>query len=646
MESRNTAADWNKEKYTAEGGNNGGRHDPPDRAKEWLTPFFYDFQMPPKAAIMEVEMKVIIIGGVAGGASAAARLRRLDENAEIILLERSGYISYANCGLPYYIGGVIREKSALSVQTPESFGGRFRVDVRVKNEAVSIDPKEKTVRVRNLETGEEYTESYDKLLLSPGAKAIRPGLPGMDDKRIMTLRTVEDTLAIRDYLEEKKPKRAVVVGGGFIGLETAENLMGEGLEVSLIQMEDQVLPPLDYDMACQVHSFLRGKGLDLRLNRTVTGFIPKEDGLVVWMKRTEGQPGSQSGQMNQSGQPGTSEQTKAEEESIRADFVLMAAGVLPEMGLAREAGLALGQKGAIVVDEHMRTSVPDIYAVGDAVEIRHFITGKKTLVALAGPANRQGRIAADNICGRDSVYQGAQGSSIIRLFEMTAASTGINEKQAKAMGLDYDKVITFSANHATYYPGAENLTIKTLFERSTGKLLGAQIVGFDGVDKRIDVLACAMRAGMTGEELADMDLAYAPPYSSAKDPVNMAGYVIGNVRSGLVEQYYWDEADGLSDRKDAILLDVRTEGKYQNGHIPGTVNIPLDELRNRLSELDREKILYVNCQSGLRSYLACRILSQNGFSCKNLAGGYRFYEYVKTDRTYDAAPAGPCGAKL
>lgn len=646
MESRNTAADWNKEKYTAEGGNNGGRHDPPDRAKEWLTPFFYDFQMPPKAAIMEVEMKVIIIGGVAGGASAAARLRRLDENAEIILLERSGYISYANCGLPYYIGGVIREKSALSVQTPESFGGRFRVDVRVKNEAVSIDPKEKTVRVRNLETGEEYTESYDKLLLSPGAKAIRPGLPGMDDKRIMTLRTVEDTLAIRDYLEEKKPKRAVVVGGGFIGLETAENLMGEGLEVSLIQMEDQVLPPLDYDMACQVHSFLRGKGLDLRLNRTVTGFIPKEDGLVVRMKRTEGQPGSQSGQMNQSGQPGTSEQTKAEEESIRADFVLMAAGVLPETGLAREAGLALGQKGAIVVDEHMRTSVPDIYAVGDAVEIRHFITGKKTLVALAGPANRQGRIAADNICGRDSVYQGAQGSSIIRLFEMTAASTGINEKQAKAMGLDYDKVITFSANHATYYPGAENLTIKTLFERSTGKLLGAQIVGFDGVDKRIDVLACAMRAGMTGEELADMDLAYAPPYSSAKDPVNMAGYVIGNVRSGLVEQYYWDEADGLSDRKDVILLDVRTEGEYQNGHIPGTVNIPLDELRNRLSELDREKILYVNCQSGLRSYLACRILSQNGFSCKNLAGGYRFYEYVKTDRTYDAAPAGPCGAKL
>ena len=646
MESRNTAADWNKEKYTAEGGNNGGLHDPPDRAKEWLTPFFYDFQMPPKAAIMEVEMKVIIIGGVAGGASAAARLRRLDENAEIILLERSGYISYANCGLPYYIGGVIREKSALSVQTPESFGGRFRVDVRVKNEAVSIDPKEKTVRVRNLETGEEYTESYDKLLLSPGAKAIRPGLPGMDDKRIMTLRTVEDTLAIRDYLEEKKPKRAVVVGGGFIGLETAENLMGEGLEVSLIQMEDQVLPPLDYDMACQVHSFLRGKGLDLRLNRTVTGFIPKEDGLVVRMKRTEGQPGSQSGQMNQSGQPGTSEQTKAEEESIRADFVLMAAGVLPETGLAREAGLALGQKGAIVVDEHMRTSVPDIYAVGDAVEIRHFITGKKTLVALAGPANRQGRIAADNICGRDSVYQGAQGSSIIRLFEMTAASTGINEKQAKAMGLDYDKVITFSANHATYYPGAENLTIKTLFERSTGKLLGAQIVGFDGVDKRIDVLACAMRAGMTGEELADMDLAYAPPYSSAKDPVNMAGYVIGNVRSGLVEQYYWDEADGLSDRKDAILLDVRTEGEYQNGHIPGTVNIPLDELRNRLSELDREKILYVNCQSGLRSYLACRILSQNGFSCKNLAGGYRFYEYVKTDRTYDAAPAGPCGAKL
>ena len=574
-------------------------------------------------------VKVIIIGGVAGGASAAARLRRLDEKAEIIMLERSGYISYANCGLPYYIGGVIREKGALSVQTPESFGGRFRIDVRVRNEAVSIDPKEKSVRVRNLETGEEYTETYDKLLLSPGAKAIRPALPGIEDARIMTLRTVEDTLAIREYLEEKKPKRAVVVGGGFIGLEAAENLMEEGLEVSLIQMEDQVLPPLDYDMACQVHAYLRGKGLDLRLNRTVTGFAPDEGGLRVQMKRTAG-----------------TAEASGQEESIRADFVLMAAGVLPETGLAREAGLTLGQKGAIVVNEHMQTSDADIYAVGDAVEIRDFITGKKALVALAGPANRQGRIAADNICGLGSVYEGAQGSSIIKLFDMTAASTGINEKQAKALELDYDKVITFSANHATYYPGAENLTIKTLFDRSTGKLLGAQIVGFDGVDKRIDVLACAMRAGMRGKELQDMDLAYAPPYSSAKDPVNMAGYVIGNVMSGLVEQYHWDEADGLLERKDALLLDVRTEGEYQNGHIPGTVNIPLDELRERLSELDRGKKLYVNCQSGLRSYLACRILSQNGFSCKNLAGGYRFYEYVMSDRAFDAAPAGPCGVKL
>ena len=574
-------------------------------------------------------VKVIIIGGVAGGASAAARLRRLDEKAEIIMLERSGYISYANCGLPYYIGGVIREKGALSVQTPESFGGRFRIDVRVRNEAVSIDPKEKTVWVRNLETGEEYTETYDKLLLSPGAKAIRPALPGMEDARIMTLRTVEDTLAIREYLEEKKPKRAVVVGGGFIGLEAAENLMEEGLEVSLIQMEDQVLPPLDYDMACQVHAYLRGKGLNLRLNRTVPGFAPDEGGLRVQMKRTAG-----------------TAEASGQEESIRADFVLMAAGVLPETGLAREAGLTLGQKGAIVVNEHMQTSDADIYAVGDAVEIRHFITGKKTLVALAGPANRQGRIAADNICGLGSVYEGAQGSSIIKLFDMTAASTGINEKQAKALELDYDKVITFSANHAAYYPGAENLTIKTLFDRSTGKLLGAQIVGFDGVDKRIDVLACAMRAGMRGEELQDMDLAYAPPYSSAKDPVNMAGYVIGNVMSGLVEQYHWDEADGLLERKDALLLDVRTEGEYQNGHIPGTVNIPLDELRERLSELDRGKKLYVNCQSGLRSYLACRILSQNGFSCKNLAGGYRFYEYVMSDRAFDTAPAGPCGVKL
>ena len=576
-------------------------------------------------------MKVIIIGGVAGGASAAARLRRLDETAEIILLERSGYISYANCGLPYYIGGVIREKGALSVQTPESFGGRFRIDVRVKNEAVFIDPKEKTVRIRKLETGEEYVESYDRLLLSPGAKAIRPALPGIGDPRIMTLRTVEDTFAIRDYLEKKKPKRAVVVGGGFIGLETAENLMKEGIAVTLLQRGNQVLPPLDYDMACQVHAYLRGKGLDLRLSRNVTGFFPDGEALTVRME-TMGTDAAAAGE--------------ARKESIRADFVLMAAGVLPETTLAKEAGLTLGQKGAIVVNEYMQTSDPDIYAVGDAVEIRHFITGKKTLAALAGPANRQGRIAADHICGRNSVYHGAQGSSIIRLFEMTAASTGVNEKQAKALGLDYDRVITFSPSHAGYYPGAQNMTIKTLFERSTGRLLGAQIVGFDGADKRIDVLACAMRAGLTGEELQEMDLAYAPPYSSAKDPVNMAGYVIGNVRSGLVEQYHWEEAEDLAKREDVILLDVRTEAEYRNGHIPGAVNIPLDSLREHMDGLDRKKTLYVNCQSGLRSYLACRILSQNGFSCRNLAGGYRFYEYVKRDRAFDAAPAGPCGVAL
>ena len=590
-------------------------------------------------------MKVIIIGGVAGGASAAARLRRLDETAEIVLLERSGYISYANCGLPYYIGGVIREKGALSVQTPEGFGGRFRIDVRVKNEAVSIDPEAKKVRIRRLETGEEYEESYDRLLLSPGAKAIRPALPGVEDPRVMTLRTVEDTLAIRKYLEEKRPRRAVVVGGGFIGLETAENLMEEGLAVTLLQRGDQVLPPLDYDMACQVHAYLREKGLDLRLGRNVTGFLPDGDALAVQVETAGADTAIRPAA---AGRPASADcpASAGRKESVRADFVLMAAGVLPETKLAKEAGLTLGRKGAIVVNEHMQTSDPDIYAVGDAVEIRHFITGRKALVALAGPANRQGRIAADHICGRNSVYHGAQGSSIIKLFEMTAASTGVNEKQARELGLDYDRAITFSPSHAGYYPGARNLTIKTLFERSTGKLLGAQIVGFDGVDKRIDVLACAMRAGLTGEELQEMDLAYAPPYSSAKDPVNMAGYVIGNVREGLVEQYHWGEADALSEREDVILLDVRTEAEYRNGHIPGARNIPLDELRGRLEELDREKILYVNCQSGLRSYLACRILSQQGFSCKNLAGGYRFYASVKRDRTFDAAPAGPCGVPL
>ncbi len=566
-------------------------------------------------------MKVIIIGGVAGGATAAARLRRLDEKAEIILLERSGYVSYANCGLPYYVGGVISQKEALTLQTPESFRKRFRIDVRIRNEAVSIDPKGKTVRIRRLEDGTEYEETYDKLILSPGARPIIPPLPGIEDPRIMTLRTVEDTFRIREYLDQNHPRRAVVVGGGFIGLEAAENLMKAGIDVTLVEQSSQVLPPMDYDMACQVHAYLRQKGLKLRLNASAAGFEAEGEGLKL---SVEGE----------------------KPEKIEADFVLLAIGVVPETGLAKEAGLLLGTKGAIVVNERMETSEPDIYAVGDAVEIRHFVTGQKALIALAGPANKQGRIAADNICGRNSVFSGSQGSSILKLFDMTAASTGLNERMARDAGLDYDKVVTYSASHATYYPGATDMTVKTIYERGTGKILGAQVVGFEGVDKRIDVMAASIRANGTAEELAELELAYAPPFSSAKDPVNMAGYVIENVRAGLVRQYHWPDVEKLSGREDVLLLDVRTRAEYGRGHLPNAVNLPLDELREHLGELDRTKIIYVNCHSGLRSYLACRILSQEGFDCLHLSGGFRFYDYVKQDRLYDETPEHPCGLPI
>ncbi|MEG1872904.1 MAG: FAD-dependent oxidoreductase, partial [Ruthenibacterium sp.] len=444
-------------------------------------------------------MKVVIIGGVAGGATAAARLRRLDEGAEILILERGGFVSYANCGLPYYIGGVIEKKRALTLQTPKSFWERFRVEVRVNSEVTMLHPQDKTVSVKNLADGTEYTESYDKLILSPGAKAMRPDFPGLAtvSERVFTLRTVEDTFCIREFIDAQRPARAVVIGGGFIGLEMAENLVHTGIETTLLQRGDQVLPPLDYDMACEVHAYLRDKGVNLRLDETVEGFAASGHGVQTLL---------------------------AGKEPVTADFVILAIGVAPETHLAKEAGLALGARDAIAVNERMETSVPDLYAVGDAVEIRHFVTGKKALIALAGPANKQGRIAADNICGRESRFTGAQGSSVIKLFDMTVATTGLNEKAAKAAEMPFDKVVTYSADHATYYPGATDMTVKTLFDPVSGKILGAQIVGFSGVDKRIDVLATAIRAGMTGADLEELDLAYAPPYSSAKDPVNMAGF--------------------------------------------------------------------------------------------------------------------------
>ncbi|MGN1176632.1 MAG: FAD-dependent oxidoreductase, partial [Roseburia sp.] len=435
-------------------------------------------------------MKVVIVGGVAGGATAATRLRRLDEHAQITVFERSGYISYANCGLPYYIGGVIEDKEELTLQTPESIWNRFRIDMKVHHEVTDINAEKKTVTVCNLDTGKIYEESYDKLILSPGAKPVMPNLLGIENEKIFTLRTVEDTLKIRAFVEDKKPKTAVMVGGGFIGLEVAENLCDLGVKVTVVQRPKQLMNTLDYDMATLVHSKLRSKGISLKLGGDVIGFEEKEQ-LQVLLK---------------------------DDEPISTDMVLMAIGVSPETTLAKKAGLELGIKGAIVVNDKMETSVPDIYAVGDAVQVKHTVTGNNAVISLAGPANKQGRIVADNICGLDSHYKGSMGSSVIKLFDMTAASTGLTEKAAKDAGIDYERVVLSPASHAGYYPGAKVMTMKVVYEKSTLKILGAQIVGYDGVDKRLDVIATAISAGMKATGLKDLDLAYAPPYSSAKDP--------------------------------------------------------------------------------------------------------------------------------
>ncbi len=560
-------------------------------------------------------MKVVIVGGVAGGATAAARIRRLDENAEVVVFERSGYVSYANCGLPYYIGGVIEDPAELTLQTPESFWRRFRIDMRVRHEVTAIHPERQTVSVRNLGTGEEFEESYDKLLLSPGAKPTQPPLPGVGLDRLFTLRTVEDTLAIRNFVEREHPKSVVLAGGGFISLETAENLRELGLDVTIVQRPKQLMNPFDPEMAAFIHAKLREHGIKLLLGRSVEGFESVPGAVQVLLK---------------------------DEAPLAADMVVLAIGVTPDTRLAKEAGLALGAKNSIVVNDRMETSVPGIYAVGDAVQVKHFVTGENALVSLAGPANKQGRIAADNICGGDSRFTGAQGSSVIKVFDMTAAATGINERTAKAAGINCDKVYLSPASHAGYYPGGRVMTVKVLFEAGTYRLLGAQIVGYEGVDKRIDVLATAIRAGLTALELKELDLAYAPPYSSAKDPVNMAGFMIENLAEGTVKQFHWDQADFLPRDGSVTLLDVRTPQEYGNGHMEGFYHIPVDELRERLKELDRTKPIYVVCQSGLRSYIACRILAQSGFDCYNLSGGYRLYESAVLDRAA-AERTFPCG---
>lgn len=560
-------------------------------------------------------MKVVIVGGVAGGATAAARIRRLDESAQIVVFERSGYVSYANCGLPYYIGGVIEDREELTLQTPESFLQRFNVDMRVRHEVIAIHPRRRSVTVRNLDTGSEFEESYDKLLLSPGARPTQPELPGIGLSRLFTLRTVEDTFRMKEFIQSSRPGSAVLAGGGFIGLELAENLREIGMDVTIVQRPRHLMNTLDTDMAAFVHAEARRKGIRLMLGYTVEGFEESGDGIDVLLKGTT---------------------------ALHADMVVLAIGVTPDTALAAQAGIELGLKGSIVTNDKMETSIPDIYAVGDAVQVRHFVSGGNAVISLAGPANRQARIAADNICGGDSRYEGSQGSSVMKFFDLTVASTGLSEEGAKNSGIDCDKIFLSPANHASYYPGGRDMTMKIVYEKGTFRLIGAQIVGYDGVDKRIDVLACAIRAGLATPELRELDLAYAPPYSSAKDPVNMAGFIADNIAKGRLRQFHWDEVDSLPRDGSVTLLDTRTWEEYLSGHAEGFINIPVDELRERICELEHGKPVYVMCQSGVRSYVACRMLSQDGFDCFNLSGGYRLYRAAALDGGSNGA-SFPCG---
>ena len=537
--------------------------------------------------------------------SGKKKLKKELVNAEITVFERSGYISYANCGLPYYIGDVITDPEELTLQTPESFFKRFRINMKIHHEVISIHPERKTVSVKNLENGEIFEEKYDKLILSPGAKPTQPRLPGVGIDKLFTLRTVEDTFRIKEYINKNHPKSAVLAGGGFIGLELAENLRELGMDVTIVQRPKQLMNPFDPDMASMIHNEMRKHGIKLVLGYTVEGFKEKDNGVEVLLK---------------------------DNPSLQADMVVLAIGVTPDTVLAKEAGLELGIKESIIVNDRMETSVPDIYAAGDAVQVKHYVTGDDALISLAGPANKQGRIIADNICGGDSRYLGSQGSSVIKVFDMTAATTGINETNAKKSGLDVDTVILSPMSHAGYYPGGKVMTMKVVFEKETYRLLGAQIIGYEGVDKRIDVLATAIHAGLKATQLKDLDLAYAPPYSSAKDPVNMAGFMIDNIAKGTLKQWHLEDMDKISKDKSAVLLDVRTVGEFNRGHMDGFKNIPVDELRERINEIEKGKPVYLICQSGLRSYIASRILEGNGYETYNFSGGFRFYDAVVNDR--------------
>ncbi|WP_418833956.1 FAD-dependent oxidoreductase [Parabacteroides johnsonii] len=558
-------------------------------------------------------MNYLIIGGVAGGATVAARLRRMDEKANIVLFERGKYVSYANCGLPYYIGDTINNREKLFVQTVKGFTDRFRIDIRTEQEVTAIRPDKKEVEVKNLSTGEIYTETYDKLVLSPGAEPLRPGIEGIGSKKIFTLRNVPDTDTIKNYINIEKPKRAIVVGGGFIGLEMAENLHDLGIQVDVVEMANQVMAPLDFSMAAIVHQQLTDKGVGLHLEDGVSRFEEKDGGVTVHLR---------SGKQ------------------IATDMVLLSIGVRPETKLAKEAGLAIGERGGIAVNDYMQTSDADIYALGDATEVKNLVTGQPSLIPLAGPANKQGRIVADNIIfGNKKKYAGSIGTSIAKVFDLTVAATGANAKLLQRNNIPYTSSYTHGASNAGYYPGAVPMSIKILFDPENGKLLGAQIVGFNGVDKRIEMLEQVIQRGETVYDLTELEHAYAPPYSSAKDPVNMAGFVAENILKGKSKIIQWRELAELP--ADTIRIDVRTRDEHKLGSIPGFINIPVDELREHLDELPKDKLIVVSCAVGLRGYLAYRILVQNGFkNVRNLSGGYKTWS-VATAPVKEVTPCNP-----
>jgi NADPH-dependent 2,4-dienoyl-CoA reductase/sulfur reductase-like enzyme/peroxiredoxin family protein/rhodanese-related sulfurtransferase/TusA-related sulfurtransferase len=545
---------------------------------------------------MSVSKRVLIVGGVAGGASAAARLRRLDETADIVMFERGDYISFANCGLPYHIGNIISERSRLLVQTPDAMKKRFRIDVRTQSEVVRIDRHKKEIVIRDRMGQKDYTESYDTLILSPGAEPVRPPIAGVQSKGVYTLRSIPDMDAVKKQVDEEKPGHAVIVGGGYIGLEMAEALIERGLKVSLVELEPQVMGTVDPEIAAPLHQELELHGVKLFLKTSVTEFHPQADSLEIHLSNGD---------------------------LLKAEIVILSVGVRPEIKLAKEAELSIGPRGGIAVNDRMQTSDPAIYAVGDAVEVTDLVGGFQTLIPLAGPANRQGRIAAENIAGRDSRYRKTQGTAICKVFNLAVATTGMNEKALKRAGRLYEKVYVHPAHHAGYYPGAMQISLKLLFDPKDGTILGAQAVGAAGVDKRIDVIAVAMRAGLTVRDLQDLELSYAPPYGSAKDPVNYAGFVASNVLGGDMPICHTE--DVLNPTDSQVLLDVRTLPEVQAGTIPGAIHIPLDQLRSRLSQLPKDKEILAFCQVGLRGYLACRILLANGFQCRNLTGGYKTF---------------------